>query len=192
MIVTRSALLRLGLLVLLTVVLQISGLSSVRLLGGNADLIPLLVGGVALLAGSLWGAVSGFAAGLLLDIALGHPLGASSLVLTGVGYAVGRYREIRDPAHGLVALPFGAAATLAYVTGIAVVSFMLGVDADVSVVVFREMLVTVLLNLILALPFFALVRRTLRPALVVDPLEVRRRRREPRSTGPIGLRGLEV
>jgi hypothetical protein len=32
----------------------------------------------------------------------------------------------------------------------------------------------------------------LRPALRFDPLEVRRRRRPPRETGPLGLRGLEV
>jgi hypothetical protein len=58
--------------------------------------------------------------------------------------------------------------------------------------VIREMIVTVLLNALLALPVFAGCRRVLRPSLVVDPSEVRRRRQPPRETGPLGLRGLEV
>ena len=50
-----------------------------------------------------------------------------------------------------------------------------------------------LLNVPLALPVFALVRRLLRPVLAVDPLELRRRRRAA-ATSPArsGLRGLEV
>ena len=35
-------------------------------------------------------------------------------------------------------------------------------------------------------------RVLLRPVLAVDPLAVSARRRPPRETGPIGLRGLEV
>ena len=58
----------------------------------------LLVGAVALYAGSIPGAAVGFSAGLLLDLAVGGDLGSSSLVLTSIGYAIGRYREVRDPA----------------------------------------------------------------------------------------------
>jgi hypothetical protein len=58
--------------------------------------------------------------------------------------------------------------------------------------VLREMLVTVLLNTLLALPVFTACRILLRPVLAKDPLEVSARRRPPRETGPIGLRGLEV
>jgi hypothetical protein len=39
---------------------------------------------------------------------------------------------------------------------------------------------------------FWLCRILLRPVLAVDPLEVRARRRAPRESGPLGLRGLEV
>jgi rod shape-determining protein MreD len=179
-------------LVFLAVVLQISGIGDIRVLGGNADLIPLIVAAIALFTGSVPGAISGFCAGLLVDLAIGAHLGASSLVLTAVGYWVGRYREVRDPAHGLIPIPVAAVATLGYVIGMAVVSFMLEIDASVSPVVFREMLMTVLLNALLALPFFALVRRVLRPVLAVDPAERRRKRRMAPETGPIGLRGLEI
>jgi hypothetical protein len=69
---------------------------------------------------------------------------------------------------------------------------MLDVGASVSPLVIRDAIVTVLLNTLLALPVFTGARRLLRPVLRFDPLEVRRRRRPPRETGPLGLRGLEV
>ena len=119
-------------------------------------------------------------------------MGASSLVLTAVGYGVGRFRELRDPSHGLLPLAVGALATGAWVLAFAAVSFMLDVGATVSPLVLREMLVTVLLNTLLALPVFWGCRVLLRPVLAVDPLEVSARRRPPRETGPLGLRGLEV
>lgn len=189
MIPSTGMVVRLGLLVLVAVVLQISGFAAIGVLGGNPDLVPLVVAAVALYGGSVPGASCGFAAGLLLDLEVGQDLGASSLVLTGVGYWVGRFREIRDPGHGLTPIPVAAAATLGYGAGIAVVSFMLSIDSEVSELVFRNMLVNALLNAIIALPVFAVVRRFLRPVLAVDPLE-HRRRRAPARTRPIGLRGL--
>ena len=50
----------------------------------------------------------GFAAGFLLDLMSGATMGVSSLVLTAVGYAVGRFREVRDPSHGLLPMAVGA------------------------------------------------------------------------------------
>ena len=86
----------------------------------------------------------------------------------------------------------GATATAGWVTAYAAVSFMLDVGASVSVLVIRDMILTVLLNALLALPVFTGCRKLLRPSLAVDPLDNRRRRRPPRETGPLGLRGLEV
>jgi len=188
---TPGAIARVAGLAVLVCILQVSGLSSVRIFGASPDLVPLLVAALALFAGAVPAALAGFGCGLLIDLVLAQSVGASSLVLTLVGYAAGRYREVRDPAHGLVPIPFAAAATAGYWAGLAVVSFLLD-RPSVSPLVFREMLVTVLLNVVIALPVFAGVRRILRPVLAVDPLERRRRRRGPRETGPIGLRGLEV
>ena len=189
---TPSAFLRVGLIALAAVILQLSGFGPMRFFGGHPDLIPLAVAAVAIYAGSVAGAATGFGTGFLLDLALGSTMGASSLVLTAVGYWVGRYREVRDPAHGLMPIPVGASATLGFLVAFAAVSFMLDVGAAVSPLVLRDMLVTTLLNALLAIPVFALCRRMLRPVLTVDPFERRRRRRAPRETGPLGLRGLEV
>jgi len=183
---------RVGALLLLAVVLQLSGLSQLGILGGHIDLVVLVVAAVAFYGGSVSGCATGFAAGFLLDLLSGATMGVSSLVLTAVGYGVGRFREVRDPSHGLLPLAVGAAATGGFMVAFAAVSFMLDVGASVSTLVIRDAIVTTLLNVLLALPVFAGVRKVVRPALRVDPLDVRRRRRPPRETGPLGLRGLEV
>ena len=192
MIASPATFLRVGLLLLLTVVLELSAVGQIGLFGGHVDLVPLVVAAIAYYAGSLAGSASGFAMGFLADVAVGATMGASSLVLTAIGYGVGRLRELRDPAHGLLPIPVGAAATAGWVTTFAAVSFMLDIGATVSPIVIREMIVTVLLNSLIAMPVFAGCRRVLGPSLVVDPAELRRRRRPPRETGPLGLRGLEV
>lgn len=191
MILSAGAVARVALLALLVTVLQISGVGEIRVLGGNVDLVPLLVAGVALYAGSLPGAAAGFLVGLLLDLALGRSLGASSLVLIAVGYGVGRYGELRDPAHGLIAVPVGAAASAGYALGVAAVAYLLGVTPSPSFALLRELLLSIALNAVLALPVFALARRVLGSALVTDPQRRARRRlrREAaRGPGPSGLR----
>jgi rod shape-determining protein MreD len=194
LIVSPGAFLRAGGLILAAVVLQLSGVAGGRFFGATIDLIPLVVAAVAIYAGSVSGAATGFTTGLLLDLATGQTVGAASLVLTAVGYGVGRFRELRDPAHGLMPIPVGAAATAGWVLAYGAVSFMLdiGTDVTMSPVIFRDMITTVAINSILAIPVFAIARRVLRPSLAVDPYDVRRRRQPPRETGPLGLRGLEV
>jgi len=189
---TPAAFLRAGLIALAAVVLEVSGIGAMRVFGASPDLVPLAVAGVAIYAGSVSGAAMGFGTGLLLDLAVGGTMGVSSLVLTAVGYAVGRYREVRDPAHGLMPIPVGAAATLGWGATFAAVSFMLDVGASVSPVIFGEMLMASAIGAVLAIPVFWLCRKILRPSLVIDPFELRRRRGRPREAGPLGLRGLEI
>jgi hypothetical protein len=191
-ILTPGAIGRLALLVILTVVIQASGVQGIALLGGNIDLVPLVVGAVALWGGSIAGAAVGFSCGLLVDLTLGQDVGASSLVLTAVGYWVGRYGEVNEPAHGLLPLPVAASATAGYLIGTTIVSLMLAFDASLSVLAFRDMFLTVFLNTLVALPVFALIRRILRPVLTHDPLDRRRKRAAPIESGPIGLRGLGI
>lgn len=192
MIPTATSFLRVAGVLLVAVVLQISGFAQISVLGASPNLVVLAVAGTAFFAGSVTGAATGFTAGLLLDLALGHVVGASSLVLTAVGYGTGRYREVRDPAHGLSPIVFAAGATAAYLLASAAVSYMLGVEAVIDpLALLRELAVTVVLNAVLALPVFWLLRRVLRGGLVADPMA--RRRRDPeRDSGPIGLRGLDV
>ena len=112
--------------------------------------------------------------GLLVDMSLVQTLGVTSLLLVGVGYLAGRYRELRDASHKLLPLAAGAIATLAYLAAFSVVQFLLGVDSSISPLVIRDFLVGTFLNTVAALPVFAAVRALLRPSLT-DPQRPRRR-----------------
>jgi rod shape-determining protein MreD len=171
---------RLVALAFATVVLQQTAVSQISIFGVSADIAPLVVMSVGLIAGSLPGAAMGFGTGLLVDTVLVQTLGVTSLLYIVVGYWAGRLRELRDPSHGLVPLVLGAAATAAVGIGMALVQFLLGVDAPVSLLLLQQIFVTVLVNTLIALPVYALVRRIVQPALPDDP---RRRRRRAYTTG---------
>jgi rod shape-determining protein MreD len=172
--------LRLVLLGLVTVVIQEAAVSQVSIFGVSADLTPLMVMSVGLLTGSMTGAVMGFFTGLLVDTILVQTLGITSLLYIAIGYWSGRLRELRDPAHGLVPLAAGAAATAVSGIGMTVIQFLLGVDAPVSLLLVQQIFITVLVNTLISLPVYALVRRIINPALPEDP---RRRRRRAYTTG---------
>lgn len=177
---TPQAVLRVSLLGLVGGIVQLALVSQIAVFGVPADLSPLLAGAIGLLAGSIAGAVFGFSLGLFMDMALLQTLGVSSLVLIAVGYGAGRLRELRDPAHGLVPVAVGAAATAVGAIGFAVMQFLLGVEAPVSLLLVRQILLQIVLNTLLALPIYALVRKLLLPYLPDDP---RRRRRRAYTTG---------
>ena len=172
--------LRLAAVGLITVIVQIAAVSQVSVFGVSADLAPLVVMSVGLLAGSIPGAVMGFGMGLLVDSALVETLGVSSLLYIAIGYGAGRLRELRDPAHALTPVAFGALASTVAALGFSVIQFLLGVDAPVSWLLARDILVTILVNTVLALPVYSVVRRVLLPILPDDP---RRRRRRAYTTG---------
>ena len=172
--------LRLAALGFFTVVIQIAAVSQITVFGVSIDLTPLVVASVGLLAGSLPGAVFGFAVGLFADVALVQTLGVTSLLFIAIGYWAGRLRELRDPAHGLVPLAVGAGATAFATVGFSLMQFMLGVRAPVSWLLLRQVTVTILIGSLLALPIYALVRRIVQGSLPDDP---RRRRRRAYTTG---------
>jgi rod shape-determining protein MreD len=171
---------RLIALAFVIVVLQEAAISQISVFGVSADLTPLVVMSVGLLAGSMYGAIFGFGTGLLVDLMLVQTLGVTSLLYIAIGYWSGRLRELRDPAHGLVPLVVGAAATLFAGLGMAIIQFLLGVNAPVSMLLLQQIFITMLVNTLLALPVYALVRRIIQPALPEDP---RRRRRRAYTTG---------
>lgn len=172
--------LRLAALGFFGVVIQLAAVSQVTIFGVSVDLTPLVVASVGLLAGSLPGAVFGFAVGLFVDIALVQTLGVTSLLFIAIGYWAGRLRELRDPAHGLVPLAVGAGAIAFATVGFTLMQFMLGVRAPVSWLLVRQVVVTILVGSLLALPIYALVRRVVQGSLPEDP---RRRRRRAYTTG---------
>ncbi len=154
--------------------------SELPVLGVNVDLSPLLVAFVGLLCGSMLGAITGFAVGLLVDLALVQTLGVTSLIFTLIGYWAGRLREARAPQAALTPLLVGAAASGASMVGYSLIEFLLGVEAPVSLELLRQIVLGVVVNAVVALPMWALVRRSLEGGLPEDP---RRRRRRAYTTG---------
>ena len=73
------------------------------------------------------------------------------------------------------------ALTMASAAGFAAMQLMLGIDVPVSLLVLREIFVQGLLAFVLAIPFYPLIRRILRPAIVDDVVAGRRMRTPIRS-----------
>jgi rod shape-determining protein MreD len=152
------------LLLFLTAIVQVSLLSSFGVAGGYPELLLVTLVAVSLLRGAIFGAVGGFVAGLLVDIADLGTLGLTSLILTVGGYWIGRYGETtgRDRTHA----PFVSVAvvTVLYAVGALLLHVLLGDSVSGRLVLFDSLVPTVVFNLILTAPVYLVVRRLLRPA----------------------------
>jgi rod shape-determining protein MreD len=144
-------------------VVQVSILSGVSILHGRPELLLVTVACIALLRGAVFGAVAGFAAGLLADTGVFGTLGFTSLLLTLAGYWVGRYGETtgRDRAHA--PLLSVAVITVLYQFGALILHFVLGDPAPAREVLLISLVPTVVVNVALTVPVHALARRLFRP-----------------------------
>jgi rod shape-determining protein MreD len=149
-------------LLFVAVLLQVSTVSAYTPFGGTANLVLVVLLTLALLRGSVFGAIAGFCAGFLLDVANLETLGFTSLLLTLAGFWIGRYGETtaRDRFHA----PYTSVAvvTVLYSFGALALRFVLGDPAPAGAVI-AAIPASVLLNLILTLPVYALVRRMFPP-----------------------------
>lgn len=141
------------------VVCQLVVISQVPPFSGSADIVPLVTLSVALLLGSLPGAVFGFATGLACDLLLVQPLGQFALIGLAVGYGAGRVGELRPPTTRLALVPFGAATAFAATVGFGALQVLLGAGASLSVAVLRQLALAVLWGAVLAAPVNAVTRR---------------------------------
>jgi rod shape-determining protein MreD len=181
MILTPKIVVRIALIGLLGVLLQLSFFSQVTLFHVSPDILPALVVCLALLGGSLTGAVAGFSIGFFVDCLLVEALGISSLVLLGIGYLAGLFRERFEIHNTLVPALLCMGLTLAAELGFAAIQVLLGIDAPISLLIIRDLLLKSVYAFFLAWPIYLLMRRLLRPALVEEPKL--QRRRQPRVMG---------
>jgi rod shape-determining protein MreD len=151
--------LKAGALLLFAALVQVSVASAIEVADGHPDVVLVTLIGIALLRGPLFGAVAGFWAGLVLDIASLETLGLTSLLLTLAGYFAGRLGDVttKSSAHpSLVAVGLG---TIGVALGSAVLHFMLGSTLSAGQFFVGVLLPTLALNLLLAYPIYGLCRK---------------------------------
>jgi rod shape-determining protein MreD len=126
------------------------------------------VAAVALLRGPTVGAGAGFLGGLVADTAALGTLGLTSLVLTAIGYWLGRYGETtgRDRAHAPLLGVF--VATVLYAAGASALHFVLGDAVSARVALGGALFWALVLNTLAAVPIYALCRRLLAPVRPVE------------------------
>jgi len=167
--------LKAGVVLFVAALLQLSVLTEYRPFR-TASIVLVALLSIALLRGSIFGAIAGFTIGLLLDTATLGTLGFTSLLLTVGGFWIGRYGETtaRDRFHA----PFVSVAVVTglYLFGQLLLEFMLGEPAPASRVA-HDLPGALLLNLLLTLPVYALARR------LFPPPEIGERVREVRLLG---------
>lgn len=155
-------------LVFVAALLQVTLFASLDVAGGVADVLLLTLLSIALLRGAVVGSIAGFFGGLLVDVLTLDTLGVTALLYALAGYWAGRYGETtgRDRAHA----PFVsvAVATVVLAAGELALHFLLGEPVEARAALLDAMPGTLLLNLLLTVPVYALVRRLLAPERLLD------------------------
>jgi rod shape-determining protein MreD len=148
--------------VFVAAILQAALFSSLDVFGGTADVLLLVLIGVALPRGAVTGAVAGFFGGMLIDVLTLDTLGVSALLYALAGYWTGRYGETtgRDRAHAPLLAVLVVTILVAY-AGFGL-HFLLGDDVSARRALLETLVPGLGLNLLLAAPVFALCRAVLR------------------------------
>jgi len=150
-------------LVFAAALLQATLFSSLQVLGGTPDVLLLVLIGIALLRGSVTGAVAGFTGGLLLDVLTLDTLGVTSLLLAVAGYWTGRYGETTGRSRGHAPIVSVVVVTVLVLLLGFVLHFLIGEEVSARRALVDAMVAGVGLNLLLGAPVFALCRALLRP-----------------------------
>jgi len=148
-------------IVFVAALLQVTLFASMDVAGGVADVLLLALLSIALLRGPVVGAAAGFFGGLLVDVLTLDTLGVTALLYSLAGYWAGRYGETtgRDRAHAPLL------AVLVATIGVAFAGyglhFLLGEELSARRALGETLLPTLVLNLAVARPVFALCRASL-------------------------------
>jgi rod shape-determining protein MreD len=150
-------------LMFVAALLQTSIVGGIEIAGGTADIVLVALAAIALLRGSIYGAAAGFFVGLILDTANLETLGQTSFLLTIAGYWIGRYGETtgRDRSHA--PLLSVAVITILYALASLALHVVLGDPVDARAVLLEALVPSVVLNLLLTVPVYALTKRILGP-----------------------------
>lgn len=155
--------------VAIALVLQLTVVSRLPLPGATPDLVLVAVVSLALSRGELHGCVTGFCAGLALDLAppADHAVGRWALVLCGLGYLAGRLRREAEQSAFVPLIVVAAAAaigTLAFAVLGAIVD-----SSNISWSLLASVLPSAVIYDVVIAPFVVLVVMGLATRIGDDP-----------------------
>ena len=161
-------------MVVVAVLLEVSVMPYVNVARGIPDLIAPTIVVIALLRGTLVGAVAGFSAGLLVELTAPiGTLGVLALLYLAVGAFCGRYCEREESASLLAPLALSVVAALFVQLGYLMFQLLLGNDMPASQLVGQVIFPTVALTALLSPPVLLVGRRLLGHPRVIEPYVVR-------------------
>lgn len=150
------------LLVTIAALIQASLMWRFSVIGVSPNLFIVVLASIALLTGSITGALCGFTGGVFLACFGAFPLGAHAMIATLIGYAIGRVSEhlITDehPAPPLIAAIF---ATFTMGIGRPILEFLVNPAAHDVEGMWRAIIVSTTISCVLALPVYIVVRKLL-------------------------------
>jgi rod shape-determining protein MreD len=153
------------LLLVFAAILQTGLISQVSILGVTADLFFMLTVIVAVCRGSVEGAVFGFFAGIIADIAYFSPLGVRAIIYVLAGYFIGMFvARFGTVSPWSVALLSGVGSLLAqFLFGL--FQYVMGPRGGIFTMIGTQMLPEAVLDGLIAAPLYVLlVRIRLLPA----------------------------
>lgn len=164
-----GATLRAAAVVFVAAMLQTVLVASLVIGGGAPSLLLIVVISVGLLRGAVPGAVAGFGGGIVVDLATLDTLGVTSLVLTLAGFWAGRYGETTRRGRRLA--PVLAVAVITALAGVFafLLRYLLGEELVAEHALVTALAPAVVLNSLLALPVYAIVRGIVREAPAAPP-----------------------
>ncbi len=141
------------------VVLQLGLTPQISIGGGTINFMLILTGSVALLCGSRAGCVAGFLAGALYDFTMPVPAGLMMLALTVTGFVLGSGERNRLQEQLDVSVKLFAIACCAVNVLYAIALLLLGAQHDILMAIFGHGLASIVLDVLVALPFFYVLAR---------------------------------
>jgi rod shape-determining protein MreD len=148
-----------ALLIVIAVALQTLVVSRVSVLGVTADLFLIFTVVVAICRGSMYGAVFGFVAGVVADVAFMETLGLRSLIYVLTGYFVGmvviRFGAVNP--WGVLLLAGGASFVAQLLYGLS--QYAMGPRAGFFTIVGTQILPEMVLDALVTVPVYLLLVR---------------------------------
>ena len=159
-----STALRLGVVLLSAAVLQRGLFAEVRIAGVAVEILLVVAIAAGFVAGEQAGAITGFFAGLLLDLLhVDGPLGLWALTYALVGFVTGRYQRTVTRSARWVPMVTAAVATIGANLAYAAFAFLVDQRNLFDGQLLRVLAVTAVANAVLVLPALRVLRWAWRP-----------------------------